>query len=482
MKAEHIVLGLVAGLMILNSCNDDMGLVGSSMQPDSDISKIYVDSFRIEASTVLIDSLYAKTSTGLLGEIYDPLYGNLKSDYICQFYAEEGFKFARTPYEGKIDSIALKLYYARGYQGGWIGDSLAAMTATVYPVINPLERIYYTNTDPTKYADMHNPLARQTYTARNLAVSDSAYNDVTTDMYGNSSYTYQTVLTIHLPQELGQKFYDEATNHPESFKDQDSFNRFFPGVYITTTFGSGNILSVISTELELYYKFEGKTSEGNDTIYSGYPNGGYERFPVTKEVIQMNRLTNTDIDHLLEPSDDYTYLKTPAGVFTRITIPAKALSGKIKDRNVNDLAFTLTAMPQENWKYALTPPSYLLLIPEDSLSSFFENGSVENNKTIFASYQYERNTYATSYTIIPYTYTFGNISALIKDQAEKDPDNDINMLVIPVTREIGTDYYGSPTGVSTSVQHYLSPSGVKLRKDPAVMKMRMVTSTIPKVR
>ena len=483
MKIKNFILGIVAGFFFLISCNDDMGLVGPSMQPDRDISSVRMDSFMIEASTVHIDSLYAKISTGLLGEIYDPLYGNLKSDYICQFYAEEGFEFTETPLDGKIDSIFLSIYYTRGYLGGWIGDSLAVMTATAYPVIKPLERHYYTNTNPAEFADMHNPLGSQTYTARNLAVSDSMYNAISSS---TSYYSYTPHVTIRLPKELGQKFYDEFVNNPGAFKNQDSFNKFFPGVYITTNFGSGNVLAVGNTRIELFYNYMGKTAEGKDTImHTGRDEIiGPEIFPVTKEVIQMNKVSNTDISHLLEPSDEFTYLKTPAGVFTRLTIPAKDITSKITGRNVNDFYFTMKAMPQENWKYALTPPDFLLLIPEDSVQTFFEKGGIENNTTIFASYQYQRNTYSASYTLIPYTYTFGNISALLRNQAENDPENDLHMLVIPVAREIGSSSsyynYGSSTGVSTYVQHFMRPSGVKLRKDPEVMKMRVVTSTIPK--
>lgn len=235
MKIKLFVLGIVAGIVSLSSCNDDMGLVGPSIQPDEDVSKIYVDSFMIQASTVLVDSIYARTSTALLGEFYDPLYGNLKSDYICQFYSEDGFEFAQTPIDGKIDSIEFIVWYPRGYQGGWIGDSLAPMTATVYPVIEELDRNYYTNADLPKYVDLKNPLAMKTYTARDLSVSDSLWNAINVTSSGSSYYAHDPRLRIKLPQELGQKFYDEFINNPETFRDQASFNRFFPGVYITTT-------------------------------------------------------------------------------------------------------------------------------------------------------------------------------------------------------------------------------------------------------
>lgn len=471
MKLKLFILGIISGIICLNSCNDDMGLVGTSIQPAEDKPFVYVDSFMVEASTVYIDSIYAKTATGLLGELYDPLYGNLKSDFMCQFYVNDEFTFEHTPIGGKIDSIDFYMFYNRGYLGGWIGDSLAPMTATVYPIIEPLERYYYTNANPADYTDLKNPLGAQTYTARNLAVSDSAWTATNT----SGTLLYTPYVRVRLPLELGQKFYDESINNPGTFKNQETFNKFFPGVYVTTTFGSGNMLNVFHTEISIYYQYDTINSEGRDTVLSFR-----EPFPVTKEVIQMNHIKNEGLEDLLQPSDEFAYLKTPAGVFTRLTIPAKEIISKIEGREVNDFSFSLKAMPQESWKYAFSPPSYLLLVPEDSIQTFFESGMIENNVTSYASYPYQMNSYSSSSSsYLPYTYTFGNISSLLKYQAANAPDKDLHMIVVPIDRDLSTDYSGYATAPSTAVRHYLKPSGVKLRKDPEVMKMRVVTSVIP---
>jgi len=83
------------------------------------------------------------------------------------------------------------------------------------------------------------------------------------------------------------------------------------------------------------------------------------------------------------------------------------ISPKIKDRRVNNFALTLRATPEEDWDYALDPPSYVLLIPKDSMSSFFEN-----NKTID-----EITTYYTSYTGV---YKKNNYGQLTNEQYDDD--------------------------------------------------------------
>jgi hypothetical protein len=190
-----------------------------------------------------------------------------------------------------------------------------------------------------------------------------------------------------------------------------------------------------------------------------------EVFIVTPEVIQLNNFLNTDISHLLEPNDSYTYMKTPAGVFTRLTIPAKEILSRIKGRRVNNFYVSLKAMPQEDWQYALTPPNYLLLLPEDSLVNFFREDRLYNAITSYASSQYSS-----------LTYDFGNLAPLLNYLIANDQEREeLNFLVIPIEMTTQKDYNGSST-IATSIKHYLKPSGVRLRKEPEILRFQVITS------
>ena len=93
MKIKLFILGLSLGISILSGCNDDLTQVGIGTMPDTDGVTVRADTFQMKAETKLTDSVYARTIYGSLGEIYDPLYGNLKSDFMCQFYCPENFRF-----------------------------------------------------------------------------------------------------------------------------------------------------------------------------------------------------------------------------------------------------------------------------------------------------------------------------------------------------------------------------------------------------
>ena len=169
------------------------------------------------------------------------------------------------------------------------------------------------------------------------------------------------------------------------------------------------------------------------------------------------------MSQLLQPNDSYAFFKTPAGVCTRIVLPTKEITPIMKERIVNNLPLELKAMPQEDWQYALAPPPYLLILPEDSVKSFFEGNQINNNVTSFLSEAYNETTR---------TCSFPNLANLLKYQIEKDPDKDMALLIIPVDwTYTQSNNYGSVQTITTAITNYLAPSGVKIRKDEEVMKI-----------
>ncbi len=450
MKIKCLILGLILASICLGGCNDELSLVGPTIQPDSDKITVFTDTFNFEASTVLMNAVYARTDTSLLGEFYDPLYGTLKSDYICQFYCPDNFAFTYTPIDGMIDSVEFRIYY-----NAWIGDSLAPMRAQVYLVDKPLDKYYYTDMNPADYCDMQTLLGSQTYTARDMSVSDSLWATI-------SAGGYTPNVRIRMPKEFGQKFYNETVNNRATFASQEAFNTFFPGLYVTNTFGTGSVLNVTKSYMSIYYKYIMEGSKGQDSVVYTQ-----ESFSSTKEVIQLNRFLNSDIDKLVQPNENYTYLKTPAGVCTRLVLPVKEIAPVVKDRILNNLTLRIQAMPQNDWRYALEPPQYLLLIPEDSVKTFFEKSQIPDNVSTYAT--------TTPFWQTSPLYEFNNISNLLTYQLAKAPDKDLVMWLIPINLTQSYNSYYQTT-FTTAVSNFLSPSGVTLRKDDDLRKL-VVTSS-----
>ncbi|MDR3194827.1 MAG: DUF4270 domain-containing protein [Tannerella sp.] len=458
-----------AGWIFLSSCSDTWNLVGPSIQPDEDRITVYTDTFQMAASTVKIDSVFAKTTYGYLGEFYDPLYGRLKSDYLCQFYCSDNFQFAYTPYKGKIDSVTLHLEYT-----SWTGNPYAPTEIQVYPVNRQLDKVYYSNIEASDYCDMQHMLA-------SLVASPALGTIFSSSAISETDTVYYRRVAIRLPLEFGQKIYDETVQNPSTFENQETFNRFLPGFYVTTGYGSGVIFHINRTEVKIDYQYALESSTGTDSLIANA-----EWFTTTKDVIQLNRFEDENSEQLLEDNDEYTFLKTPAGIFTRLVIPAGEIRKVINDRMVNDLLLELRYMPQEELTYTLAPPPHLLLLPEDSLTSFFENGNLENGVISYLSTSDA--VLSPTYSYLGYnsdtrTYSFKNISNLLNYHIAYSEEADLRLLVVPVNRtyqEYSSSYSSSGTTYyTTGINSYLAPSGVKLRKDEHFMQIAVLSSKYP---
>ena len=450
MKYKVILFSFLSGLLFW-ACEDTVSDVGMGILPDEDKIGIYTDTVYLDATTIKLDSIYANTVYGMLGEIYDPTYGSLKSSYMCQFYAPEIGVFPDTVINNQIDSVVLRICYH-----SYLGDSLAPMEVSVYPITKALNENYYTNVSPSDYYDSETVWGRKGYTARDLNVSDSL----------NIANQYLKNLYVRLPDDLGVKFYEEWRKPaPNAFSSADAFVKFFPGVYVTPTFGSGSILFVggmyvnEGTFVDVYFKYIATTkdSNGND---STYVNNGITTFNVTKEIVQLNNYQSSHDENLLQPDEEKVYAKTPAGIFPKITIPIPDIINKMGAKKFTNAKLSLSVFGKDEWEYSFGYPSKLLLINQDSVTTFFENKLVADNRTTYAS------TFGSS---LAYTYNFGNVSAVIQNAITNSPDKNLELLLIPVsTRSSGsTDY---------STAHYLYPSGLTIKKGREFMKLAIVAT------
>ena len=439
---KSIFLVLLCSLLCW-SCYDELNKVGPGIQPEGDVIAVFADTVTFSAVTVQTDSIYARYTGGLLGELYDEFYGSIKSDYLCQFYnPPESRAFPDSIVGEKIDSVALRIVFRQSQS--WIGDSLTVMQAAVYPVIKPLALQTYTNIDISDYYDK-TPLGEKSYTAYSVGMPDSV----------------QKMLFIKLDKQLGQKFYDESKKDPNvnntAFRNQASFNEFFPGIYVTTTGGVGNIVNVSSTTLFVFYRVNVEDSTATGGIS---PKDTYTQFTATTEVVQLNRVQNSDLDQMLNDASA-TYMKTPAGVYTEVGIPVKAIAEGSKGKKLNNVSFRLKAYPRDaRGGYGLQAPPYLLMVPRDSMTSFFERKKLTDSISFVTSFDSTR-----------LVYDFGNISEFINNRYRNAPDEDtvyVSLVPVSIATESG--------GTVTAINNYMVPSTVALKVDEQSREMRIISS------
>jgi hypothetical protein len=472
MKTKIILCAILLGLIGLTSCDDAIDSIGMGVQPDEDKIVTFGDSVLISGTTIKDSTLYIKTMNGLLGNFHDPDYGALKAGYLCQFYPAQGFGSKERVDSidaftgGKVDSIQLKILYTT-----FVGDSLAPMEVTVYPIrkTTPLIENYYAPLHPSDYCDDNTPLGKKTYTARDLNISDSLYQ-------ANIASGNYKVVSVSLPRELGQSFYDEykaCLNDPsrQTFKTPEALADFFPGVYVRSSFGSGCLLEVERTDIYIYYSWtrqvEDDTQTDNlrtDTLI------GAAVLDVTKEVIQLNEYNGSNDEQLWNVANaEKMYLKTPAGIFAQLTIPIGEIKQKIGNRKFSSVRLSIEADQPSDWQYnwafpgttaankASSTQSKLLLIEPDSIPAFFEQQKTADGLT----------TFFTTFNTATYAYTYTNIANIIQYAIDRDVDPLVLRLIpVEVAYYTTTDYYTSTQmAIDYAASHYLFPSAVTLKKD-----------------
>jgi len=430
-------------MVIVTSCDDTLKEIGFTIQPEKDRITVGTDTLALQASTIQVDKIFAKTKNPILGEYIDPLYGTIKSDYVGEFYYPEGESFQSG---AVIDSVRLSLFF-----DSWVGDSLAPMEVSVYEVTKTLPSYYYTDFNPKNYVSP-TPLGKTVFTAANLELSED-----------EQTQTDYRMAVVNLPDLLGQRMLD----NPDRLIDTETFKEFFKGLYVTTTFGKGTIIKVAYTYFVVHYHYPGKSSTTNaDTTFTDFI-----RLNFSPEVTQINSIQNKN-DQLLISNDTQTHIKSPAGVNTEIVFPFSQISDKLQAQALNQANLKIYAIPddQTTLKFKLSPPNYLLLINKDSLSNFFEKRKMPDNITSF---------YA-SFNKTEYSYDFSNISALINHYKEvnngKIPDLTYYLIPVDITFTSQSNYYGQTYQIPTNFYNLMTPSAVTLSKTSKDLNLKLIFS------
>ena len=103
----------------------------------------------------------------------------------------------------------------------------------------------------------------------------------------------------------------------------------------------------------------------------------------------------------------WSYLKSPAGIFTEATLPYKDISEKLATDTLNSVKLTFTNYAQENnnkYEFSMSTPETVLLLRKKDMDTFFVNNELANNVTSFV---------ATHNSVETNQYTFKNIARLV---------------------------------------------------------------------
>ena len=487
-RIYSVATAFLAAMALATSCSDSTDAIGSSISDVVDPVSVETASFDIESRSILADSVLSRATTGSIGKVRDPETGAyVTGDFMAQFFSLENFRF---PEKSKLvthdadgkeqrgivkaDSCELRLFYSSFY-----GDSTSTQKLTAYEMRKPMneDRNYYSNFDPMA----------EGYIRKDGIHKDKVYalTDFNVAKNERDTSTYEPYITIKLNDPYidkdGNKYNNYGTyvmqkyyKDPSNFKNAYTLrNNVVPGFYFKHKSGLGNMAYIDASQLNIYYKYVNA-----DTVATAL-----DVFWGTEEVLQTTNYTNDKATlKKLAADNSCTYLKTPAGIFTEVTLPIDNIMSNHESDNIAGATLTFQRINSATESdYNFGAPKTVLLIPKDSLYSFFENNEVYNNRT---SYVTTLSTSAST-TSSGNCYTFSNISGIITAMAAIDKSNrsaDWNKaVIIPVTVTTTSTstsssssyyyyyYYGSSSSSSSSttpakVAHDMTLKSTKLVK------------------
>ena len=439
MKLKYLYVGLLAALIY--SCDDATTGIGDSTIAAGDSIPAGAAVYDVYTRSILADSVYARTSTAYLGKYTDSQFGEFSADFIAQFNCTDDYEFPETVQE--ITGIQMRMYYEK-----FFGDESNAMRMqidTLDKVIPEKElSTFYTSVDPTQYYDENSkPIARKAFAATGASVNDTTI--VNYDSWGNPTSTSYYWQDVKLPTSLGKYMYDKYKEDKNNYKNAENFiKNVLKGFYVHCTHGDGTILYFNDMQLRLNFKYFIESKSGKlDSLVNGSAT-----FAATKEVIQANRFQNSDRLKELIEEKDYTYLKTPAGIFTEVTLPIEEIHEMHMRDTLNAASIIFTRYNEKSdKKYPMGIPQTLLMVRKCDMHNFFEKNKTFDGLTSFIA-EYVGSSETAN------TYSFPNISSLItlciNEKKEGKNDADWNKVVlIPVKTE--TDSNGTIIGLKSNL-------------------------------
>ncbi len=392
--------------MAIISCNENTGVIGSSLTDEADKLDLSTGIYHATTRSILADSIYARNYDCYFGKVKDPETGTyVTSEFMAQFNMLENYKMPQKETiltkaeDGDIaaDSCEIWLYFDKDL---CYGDTLTPIKMRMLELNRPMNdtMTYYSNYDPVKEGYIREEGLKHdlAFSLSNLTYSDSirklsGYQDIARIPL-NGSYTDKNGKVYdNYGSYILRSFYES----PEYFKNSYTFiHNLCPGFFFQFADGLGVMAKLNIIEMRIFYHFK------TDTTYYGTM-----RMASTPEVLQTTKVTN-DKEGLkrLVADESCTYLKTPAGIFTEMTLPVEnIMSPEHNTDSLLSVSLTLkhinSKIPQN--KYLLDEPGSVLMVMKDSLYSFFEKEKTYDFTSAFVA------------DLSTNSYTFSNIGNLI---------------------------------------------------------------------
>ena len=431
---------LVVVTVIFWGCQDDVAGAGASALGEEDAIRVKADTFVVNSALGESEAISLSADSFLLGEC-DTHFGTIHADMLTQFACPVGYKYPETMViagdtidtDLQVDSVFLYLYYQT-----WYGDSMAPLGITVYEMDRATldyDTRYPNDTVLSSFCSLADSTCVSA--APRIVIAGEP-----TDSVLISDESYMPCIRIPLSEQFAKRFFAIR-----DFSSQEAFNQLFKGLYISTDFGGSTVLYVKEIGMAVHYHFSYPHSNKGDTIVNDV-----KLFYANSEVRQVNRYIYPDRNDILaelKQNADTNFIVSPANIHTRLSIDLDSIFHRIEAQlgdagdyrvYVNRANLTVDVLYDDDLSYISTrprdqwdlPASYMLLVLEDKMESFFTSNELPSDTTaILASLTSVVDTIGN----VSYNYSY-DLSGLLTYQLRADNrPEELHFILVPVAVE-----------------------------------------------
>lgn len=367
-------------LLFIIACTDENDLLEVAIGDNfisSQTNVVIIDSFAVNMSTILIDSIpTSETGQLLVGQYTDKYLGDIKSTGFFQLDAPE---ITAINEDAIFDSLTLVL----NYSGLSYGDTLQPQYFSVYRVIEDIEL----NDDYSLY--------------------NTSFFEYDESPVGSLSFypkpNFKDSIEIKLDDALGKEFMNLLKDEATEITNSDDFIDFFKGLAIVPGENSSSVLSFAGTDslisMVLYSHYVEKEKIETSHIFPMYSSS------TCFNHIEANR-TGTLVENLETQKQELTSNKTGniafiqggLGIVTRIDIPGLSRLLEMDYRKILYKAeLTIKPVPVPNGYSSDELPSELVLYNTDKYNRLVSEITTDEGESIYADFSldemYNKDTY-----------------------------------------------------------------------------------------
>lgn len=298
-KQTRLAVGLFAIITFLSACKKEWNEMGSQLINEEDVIVLSFDSLAIKTSIIKEDSLVTlNAATSHLGSIMDADFGASQAAVYTEFRIPSSDVVFGD--EAIADSLVLSLDLADYY-----GDTTTVLNLSIVEMLEQIE------TSSTSSSGEDSTI--RIYANQDFAVDDVVLASKTVSIEPST----ETLINIPLSIDFAQYLLDAEQSN---FTDNDAFQSFFAGLYISAqeVFDGGLLLELDllseSSKLTLYYH----NSDSDSASYD---------FQINSNADRMTRWAHdyagTDIESSFDMEDlDLGYLQGGVGIRTYLDMSA----------------------------------------------------------------------------------------------------------------------------------------------------------------